>query len=61
MGKAMSTGAMLDQAMRNRSSIWTSLKAAEAWPIGKAAAINIGLAAFYGLVMGSYQLGAAGG
>jgi hypothetical protein len=61
MGKAMSTGAMLDQALRNRSSIWTTLKAAEAWPVSKAAAVNIGLAAFYGLVMGSYGLSSAGG
>lgn len=61
MGKTMNATVMLDQALRDRPSIWTSLKSAEAWPVGKAVAVNAGLAAFYGLVMGSYGWAGAGG
>ena len=60
-GNTSTTGSMLDQALRDRSAIWSALRSAQAWPIGRAAVVNIGLAAFYGLVMGSYQITAHDG
>jgi len=60
-GNTSTTGSMLDQALRDRSAIWSALRAAQAWPIGRAAVVNIGLAAFYGLVMGCYQITAHDG
>ena len=61
VNKAMSTGVLLSQALRDRNAIWASLRSAEDWPVGKAAVANIALAGFYGLVMGSYQLTAHDG
>jgi len=61
MGNEVTTGNMLDQALRDRPAIWTRLRSTEAWPIGRAAAINVGFSAFYGFVMGAYQLTAHDG
>lgn len=60
MGKP-SSGAILRQALSDRNAIWTSLRADQDWPIGTAAALNVVMAAFYGLVMGSYRLTAHDG
>lgn len=50
------SGVLIEQALRDRKSIWDTLRAADEWPIGKAAMLNLVLAAFYGFVMGSYSL-----
>jgi hypothetical protein len=56
MADTPNTGNMLNEALRNRSAIWERLRTAQEWPMGKAALVNIGLSAFYGLVMGAYGI-----
>lgn len=52
----VSSGVLIEQALRDRKAIWDTLRSADEWPIGKAALLNVVLAAFYGFVMGSYAL-----
>ncbi|MCX6375441.1 MAG: hypothetical protein NTU88_05290, partial [Armatimonadetes bacterium] len=60
MGKP-SSRAILRQALSDRNAIWTSLRSGQDWPTGAAAVLNFVMAAFYGLVMGSYRLTAHDG
>lgn len=61
MNHGITTGKMLEQALRDRAGIWTTLKTDHAWPLGPAAVVNIILSAFYGLVMGSSTIAAHDG
>lgn len=56
MNAAMTTSKMLEQALKDRAGIWNTLKTDSAWPVGRAALVNVILSAFYGVVMGSSHI-----